>query len=606
MSETSLESFMEEYLLSNCCQYVDLGQTALLYRKQTGKKPVMVVDGVNFVHKFYYSSDIERDFLCGGQLKDFTKFAQDFVRICRDLDIEPVFYFNGAAESKLDCQSVRESRMLKRDMLFCNLGNLKPYKWNKWKILPLLVSETASFIFKYECKCAVYISVKDLCKELADYANKESCFAVLSQDTDFLCLKSATYYLSIKYLNLKDMKTLTYNRFGIHKFFAFTVQQMWLFVCLLGNAAVSEQRLRHFHLHICGRNCSLRRKCEMVAKFVRNMTEDCCNNVEQAVPRIVQSLETLRLDVLDEEIRASLQRYKPSAVESWVTDKDIEKSWLEVLEVAYTRHVECEAVPQVYNTLVGQPYKIDVLLEKTTRVYKDSSRFFLPLRQKIYSLLLHQKPWAETPHCVKEFGMWDNSWHDLELVNVPEFKEDIQHPGLIALWTKDTQQIDKQRWALFANTISPRLDPAALNDLNRYYVVPAVLLVYMLDFQKACSLEDVEIDSFIMQAVTVLSLEPEKMDAGRRLKVNSTNERMINLSTLFGYGINMILFLMSVLGFPLEKAMPWNYFDGPLFHYFLMNAKEGQRAIFRLSRYFSLQQVQWHMHGALDGRVHVL
>ncbi|XP_066994218.2 uncharacterized protein [Anabrus simplex] len=727
MGIQQFETFVESKMNEGMCRLVHLGPLAEHYRYQTGKKPVLVVDGTYFVHHYYSRSDIRHDFLCGGQFKEFIGFMKYFVHKLRELGIEPVFYFDGPTiEAKKDWRkrknSVKEKRLTK---VFNAISGAKcsNSKWNSFQyeqqMLPVLISVCGRFICKYECNCTVFVSVTDCDKELADYANRESCFAILSQDTDFLCLKNATYILSIKHFNLDEMSTLLYDRCAILAYYSFTLQQMRLFASLLGNDVIPRSKLEKFHKKLCGNIYTLEEKCNAVASFVKRVFENCRDEVGVIVLAVVEYLDTLDLNITASELRSSLESYQPSEMENWFLDKDIEEPWLQVLEMAYSRHVECEAVPDVYNTLAGHPYEIGLFLEKPSTNHQAASRVFFTLRQRIYSLLLHEKPWGSTAHEVKEFGQWDNMWHDLESVDVPDLDEGVIHPGLVALWSKDTQRISLQRWALFAKAISPNLDPVVFQRLSYRYVIPVAVLLYLLnlpqnepqchpknqqqaqaceqqvmqeseqqqqqqqqqqpqqrhdekpnngeqhwnpeDYQEAinqepknrrknqrkrrrkpreyqqkqgpneeeqqqkqglreeyhqqkhqpqeeqhqlkqgpkeelhpqnlesneeqhqlkqnvpereqqhenskkqklqnhhqpkqvnCYLHDNEIESFIKQAVAVMSLGPDLLKPEILLQNKRPTVRKINLSTLFGYGISMVLFLMSVLGFPLQK-----------------------------------------------------
>jgi hypothetical protein len=114
-------------------------------------------------------------------------------------------------------------------------------------MLPSLVAATGSFVAKYVCGCDVHISVSDCDVEMAQFAWKEDCFAILSQDTDFVILQGARHFLTVKELNLETMTTLTYSREGLLKFLGLELQQLFLLASLLGNKIIPYSKVKNFH-----------------------------------------------------------------------------------------------------------------------------------------------------------------------------------------------------------------------------------------------------------------------------------------------------------------------------------------------------------------------
>jgi 5'-3' exonuclease len=114
-------------------------------------------------------------------------------------------------------------------------------------MLPSLVAATASFVAKYVCGCDVHRSVSDCDVEMARFAQKEDCFAILSQDTDFVILQGARHFLTVEKLNLETMTTLAYSQEGLLKFLGLEPQQLFLLASLLGNDIVPVSKLTNFH-----------------------------------------------------------------------------------------------------------------------------------------------------------------------------------------------------------------------------------------------------------------------------------------------------------------------------------------------------------------------
>jgi hypothetical protein len=133
--------------------------------------------------------------------------------------------------------------------IFENLHNNSSVqaKYLEEGMLPSLVAATGSFVVKYICGCDVHISVSDCDVEMAHFAWKEDCFAILSQDTDFVILQGARHFLTVQELNLETMTTHAYSREGLLNFLGLEPQQLCLLASLLGNNIIPVSKLNNFH-----------------------------------------------------------------------------------------------------------------------------------------------------------------------------------------------------------------------------------------------------------------------------------------------------------------------------------------------------------------------
>jgi flagellar biosynthesis GTPase FlhF len=150
--------------------------------------------------------------------------------------VRVVFFFDGMTqESQRDTwKERRQSRVDNVLKIFETLHNNSAVQPKLLEgMLPSLVAATCSFVAKYVCGCDVHISVSDCDVEVAHSAWKEDCFAILSQDTDFVILQSARHFLTVQELNLE-----IYSREGLLKFLGLESQQLCLLASLLGNDTV--------------------------------------------------------------------------------------------------------------------------------------------------------------------------------------------------------------------------------------------------------------------------------------------------------------------------------------------------------------------------------
>lgn len=161
-----------------------------------------------------------------------------------------VFFFDGISPESQRA-TWRQRRQKKVDnvvKIFENLNNNSAVQAKYLEgMLPSLVAATGSFVAKYICGCDVHISVSDCDVEMAHFAWKEDCFAILSQDTDFVILQGARHFLTVQELNLETMTTYAYSREGLLKFLGLEPQQLCLLASLLGNNIIPFSKLKNFH-----------------------------------------------------------------------------------------------------------------------------------------------------------------------------------------------------------------------------------------------------------------------------------------------------------------------------------------------------------------------
>jgi hypothetical protein len=161
-----------------------------------------------------------------------------------------MFFFDGITqEQKRDVWLHRRGSQIKKVVeLFTNLNNKNDDKSKYFRfLLPPLVGATGRFVAKFECGCDVRVSVPECDVEIADYAQQEGCFAILSRDTDFVLLDGARHYLSIERLDMRTMSTVTYSQEGLLNFLKINRQQLFLLASLLGSDIVQFNKLKHFH-----------------------------------------------------------------------------------------------------------------------------------------------------------------------------------------------------------------------------------------------------------------------------------------------------------------------------------------------------------------------
>jgi hypothetical protein len=161
-----------------------------------------------------------------------------------------VFFFDGVTlESKrVTWKRRRQDRIHKIVEVFEHLDNNSPVPATTvGGMLPYVVSDTGCFVAKYVCGCEVHVSVSDCDVEMAHFAWKEDCFAILSKDTDFIIMKGARHFLTVDKLKLEKMTAFEYSREGLLKSLGLELHELYLLASLLGNDIVPVKKLHNFH-----------------------------------------------------------------------------------------------------------------------------------------------------------------------------------------------------------------------------------------------------------------------------------------------------------------------------------------------------------------------
>jgi hypothetical protein len=232
----------------------------------------------------------------------------------QNIGVRVVFFFDGTGmtqESKRGTWLSRKQQNIKKIVrIFTSLGNkTKVTSQNLDGMLPPLVGAVGQFVAKYVCGCDVYASVSECDVEMAHFAQKEGCFAILSQDTDFVIHQGARYVLTVQELNLEKMTTLTYNREGLLKYLGLEPHQLFLLASLLGNDTIPVPKLENFHKRVTPTKSTL---LPCVADYIKkwHFSESYDDEELRKIATDVFHDEKMAADLL-----TSIETYRPPSTE---------------------------------------------------------------------------------------------------------------------------------------------------------------------------------------------------------------------------------------------------------------------------------------------------
>ncbi|XP_069680027.1 constitutive coactivator of peroxisome proliferator-activated receptor gamma-like [Periplaneta americana] len=413
MGVKGLQTYIENYC-PDACYEVSIRDLIETYRRETGRVPVIVVDGSSCLRYLYGSLD----WVLGGQFKEYTEKLLKFVTAFESLGAKLVFYFDGATiERKRPVWIQRRLKSL-QDVykIFDCLNKWKRLSYVDQSLfqLPAGLGGITRFLFKDVCGCEVFTSIRECDEEIAEYAHSRHCFAILGQDTDYIIFDGAQYYLSMMNLNLLAMTTLNYNRWALARHLRIHPNQLPILASLIGNDVVPADDLKAFHIDICshpdGRkynsNSRIRYDILMshVAGFIRTLP--CGEDVFQVLPAIAHKV--FRDERRASQLNASIRSYFIDEPSTQSVKEEPTSEWSKIMSLARRRHTRCENPAPVWAVMNGLPYESSTALEDFREMDLPPAALALrPLRQRIYGLLLHEKPKTSSePVTVQEWCMY--------------------------------------------------------------------------------------------------------------------------------------------------------------------------------------------------------
>jgi hypothetical protein len=79
MGVYGLQNFLHKDVPNEYCKKVDVKELAAAYRDETGREPVLLVDGSGCMRSTYVCCCKTEELLLGGQMQEFINNMKDFV-----------------------------------------------------------------------------------------------------------------------------------------------------------------------------------------------------------------------------------------------------------------------------------------------------------------------------------------------------------------------------------------------------------------------------------------------------------------------------------------------------------------------------------------------
>nr|XP_031312619.1 constitutive coactivator of peroxisome proliferator-activated receptor gamma isoform X2 [Camelus dromedarius] len=246
----------------------------------------------------------------------------------------------------------------------------------------------------------------------------------------------------------------------------------------------------------------------------------------------------------------------------------------EILKVARAHHVQAESY-LVYNVLSSGEVECGNSLEDALdRTLPGQAQVYRPVRQRVYSLLLGGSQGdASTCPTVKEWFVYSgNPLRHPDLVRPLQMNIPGGTPSLKLLWLSTEPGIQVRRLDALLACFDLSSLKEELQALESPFQALCCLLIYLFVQVDALCLEDLH--AFIAQA---LCLQEKSTAQLMDLQLDHVDPRAVQLGSLLVRGLTTLVLVNSACGFPWTAAdfMPWNLFDGKLFHQKYLQSEKG-------------------------------
>ncbi|XP_059842505.1 constitutive coactivator of peroxisome proliferator-activated receptor gamma isoform X4 [Hypanus sabinus] len=557
--------------------WVDLKEMAEQYRcSHPGRSPVVIVDTLACL-RYWYTSGA---WVHGGQWREYLESLKSFVRAFSATSIELVFVFDGVIEEKKRDEWIKRRLRNNREIatIFQYIKATACQPGRDMFFIPSGLATFTCFALK-SLGLNVMVSLKEADYEIASYARLNDGMAILSQDTDFLIYDTVPY-LSISNLSLEKLTTVMYSRENLCHALRLQMMDLPLLACLLGNDIVSESvvgRLKSRCLaeySLGGPNA--RQRKEMVAAVACYISR-----VDHSHSGLKEVKRNLQLHSGESLLEKGVECYlMPGQSSPWLPLNRISPatpqcemplhSDLKILQFAREKHFKAES-SMVYKILsTGEVDCSNTLEDDMDPDLPGQAIVYRSARQSVYGILLAAESYAQpnsatSCRTIKEWFVYPGNLlqqPDLVPALPPELPGGI--PDLQTLWLAEGSVVEELRYRTFLACFGIQDYIEEFQHLKDPTVAAVCCLLAYITLQvSTLSLED--LNAYLAQ---MLCIQDKSADQLSQIQVPRVDSRAVHLASLFIRGLAMLISINSACGFPFKMVdlMPWEVFDGKLFH----------------------------------------
>ncbi|XP_032341299.1 constitutive coactivator of peroxisome proliferator-activated receptor gamma isoform X3 [Camelus ferus] len=613
---------LQGFVGSSCphvCTAVNFKELAERHRSEhPGCTPTVVVDAMCCL-RYWYTPD---SWICGGQWREYFSSLREFVKTFTTAGIKLIFFFDGMVEQNKRDEWVKRRLKNNREIarIFHYVKSHKEQPGRNMFFIPSGLAIFTRFALKtlgQETLC----SLQEADYEVASYGLQNHCLGILGEDTDYLIYNTCPYF-SISELCLESLDTIMLCREKLCQSLGLSLCDLPLLACLLGNDIIPEGMFESFRYKCLSSYTSVRENFDKKGNIILAVADHISKvlhlhqgekKLEEMLPlgpnralfykgvasyilpgqkspwffQKPKGVVTLNKQVVsmctdpdsnqklligtDSEFNleapmctdpdskqevlictdpestqeASICTHPEIKQDPMDTEPEIKQqvtmvSDPEILKVARAHHVQAESY-LVYNVLSSGEVECGNSLEDALdRTLPGQAQVYRPVRQRVYSLLLGGSQGGT--------------------------------PSLKLLWLSTEPGIQVRRLDALLACFDLSSLKEELQALESPFQALCCLLIYLFVQVDALCLEDLH--AFIAQA---LCLQEKSTAQLMDLQLDHVDPRAVQLGSLLVRGLTTLVLVNSACGFPWTAAdfMPWNLFDGKLFHQKYLQSEKG-------------------------------
>ncbi|KAM5163049.1 constitutive coactivator of peroxisome proliferator-activated receptor gamma isoform 2-T2 [Mantella aurantiaca] len=568
MGVKGLQSFVQNSC-PRACNMVNLKSMADRHKSSHPQcTPTIVVDAMGCLRTWYTPND----WIHGGQWKEYLSSLEHFIAAFEGAGIKLVFIFDGVIEQKKRAEwtrrRLRDNVEIQKVFSFVKSNGQQPGR--NMFFIPSGIATFTRFALK-ALKQQVICTQVEGDYEAAAYALQHNCLGILGEDSDYIIFNTVSYF-SINKLHLDRLVTLMYSREVLCGELGLRVSDLPLLACLLGNDFVPENSVEGLH-----------KKC--VASY-RSQTNESNRraNVIRAVACFIQSIQ-YKSDGLE-----AVWKMLPPRFDMALLQKGIEAYILpgqtsplgficgttrkqetpvfqdrEIVQIALEEHYKGDNT-MICNVLcIGESDCSNTLEDETDPYIPGQAIIFKSARQHIYGILLGTGNGSlDTCPVVNEWYVYrGNHLQTPDLVSTVPLPIPGGTPTARSLWLSKDPDIQRQRFFTCMACFHVERWTEELRGLETHLAATCCLLIYLAVQVESLSLTDME--AFLAQALCLPGKSPSQLNS---LQLPYVDSRAVHLAYLFLRGLVTLMGANCACFYPFKMMdlMPWNTFDGNLFH----------------------------------------
>ncbi|XP_053316214.1 constitutive coactivator of peroxisome proliferator-activated receptor gamma [Spea bombifrons] len=580
MGIKGLQSFAQNS--PNVCNMINI--KTLAHRQRSlypGCTPTIVVDAMGCLRTWYTPNA----WVHGGQWKEYLCSLQKFITAFQSAGIRLVFIFDGVVEQKKRAEwaqrRLRDNHEISKIFSFIKCSGKQPDR--NMFFIPSGISTFTRFALKALGQEVVCSRVEGD-YEVARYGLQHQCLGILGEDSDYLIFNTVPYF-SINKLQLHNLVTLMYSREGLCDSLGLCISDLPLLACLLGNDTVPMHMVEDFQ-----KNClTLYRSkgtrhnrrtqvIQAVAAFIAHiqMSPHYLSEVEKYFPNRSD------LQLLQKGVKSYIL---PQQTSPWLSSKSqcpddtkVPETPVcpdkDVVQIVLDHHYKGDNT-MICNVLcLGETECSNTLEDDTDSEIPGQALVYRRARQHIYAVLLGTGNGSqETCPVVKEWYVYPGNPLDRPtLVQAVPLSTPGGTPGVRSLLLGTGPDIQRLRFHTCMACFDADHYVEELSVLEPPLAATCCLLIYLALQVESLSLEDV--DAFLSQAVCLPGKSAGELKC---LQVYFVDSRAVHLAFLYLRGIVTLMGANSACGYPFKMMdlMPWNTFDGKLFHQKYLHCHKG-------------------------------